>query len=124
MRRAYGARRASEAIWAWQAARKRTEELGRLRPQRHRQGACVSRLISPPANRLFFRMAWMLQLPSTTCVTPKSIPTDIRDTALSSLTSRVVIRKWRILRKASRRTKSVEDLLEISDCTWGLRSVR
>src|SRR5262249_2133567 len=49
------------------------------------------------------------QLPSTTCVTPKSTATDISEMASSSLRPRVVIRKWRILRNASRIARSTED---------------
>ena len=54
-------------------------------------------------------IAWMPQLPSTTCVTPKSTPMDMSEIASSSVSPLVVIRKIRILRNASRSARSIED---------------
>src|SRR5262245_44209757 len=62
-----------------------------------------------PANRAFLMTAWTPQLPSTTWVTPKSTAIDMSEMASSSLSPRVVMRKWRILRKASRSARSTDD---------------
>src|SRR3712207_805151 len=68
-----------------------------------------SRLASAPA-KMFLRMtAWTPQLPSTTCVIPKSTAIDISEIASSSDKPFVVIRKCRILRNASRMARSTED---------------
>jgi len=63
----------------------------------------------PPAKMLFLMMAWTPQLPSTTCVIPKSTATDIREIASSSVRPLVVMRKFRIFRKASFIARSTED---------------
>ena len=65
--------------------------------------------VAMPAKRLFLMIAWMPQLPSTTCVTPKSTPMDMSEIASSSVSPLVVIRKIRILRNASRSARSIED---------------
>src|SRR5712692_5418409 len=44
------------------------------------------------AKTFFLMMAWMPQLPSTTCVTPKSTAMDIREIASSSVSPLVAIR--------------------------------
>ena len=54
-------------------------------------------------------MAWMPQLPSTTCVTPKSTATELSEIASSSVNPLVVIKNLRILRKASLSARSIDD---------------
>src|SRR5262249_54687845 len=67
--------------------------------------------VSVPANRFFLIIAWMPQLPSTTCVTPKSTPMDMSEIDSSSVSPFVVIKKLRILRNASLNARSIEDFL-------------
>src|SRR5690606_23047698 len=63
-----------------------------------------------PTNRLFLMTPCTPQLPSTTCVMPKSAATEMSEIASSSLRPWVVIKKWRIFRKASRSARSTDDL--------------
>jgi hypothetical protein len=62
----------------------------------------------PEMNKLFLITACTPQLPSTTCVTPKSAATDISEIASSSLRLCVVIKKCRGFRNASRSARSTE----------------
>lgn len=64
-----------------------------------------------PVNTLFLINACTPQLPSTTCVIPKSTATDMSEMASSSLSFCVVIKKWRIFRNASRSARSTDDFL-------------
>src|SRR5665647_814954 len=73
-------------------------------------------------NISLFTIACTPQLPSTTCVTPKSTATDMSDTASSSLRCCVFIRKCRILWNASRKARSTEDFLNIWFCASGPKS--
>src|SRR5216684_266740 len=112
-----------------QPARQRPPETGgaTTRATRHRGGADRLRdaLIPLYAGKMSLRtMAWTPQLPSTTWVTPKSTAIDIRLMASSSVRPLAVIRKRRILRKASRMARSTDDFWKISLCAAAPRSAR
>src|SRR5262249_62048550 len=92
--------------------RHRPPDPGAAPPSRHRGGLRAAGRAAPahvPAKMLFLITACTPQLPSTTSVTPKSTATDMREIASSSLRPCVFMRKWRILRKASRMARSTDD---------------